>query len=310
MQILSTVEVSATSKGTKFCDEFGYDYTPIYFMQIKTQLGHSTTKMLNGEPRTDGINGKSSKIFHDPLTTRMSKCIGVAKNTKEDQEHIKHDALAKGKARAAQHWWQRRLQIKNIEAIDHALPPTPMLTVGLETPTNMHKALLDFGADTNVLPLAVYNCLKNKAAMAKHDVLYSFQNTPVQSQGVVNVLLHINGVSTKVSFQVVDCQDDEQLILGKPWIYKHQCMLNFANLRIQFTIGANQFNLPMIDEVNTSVPLSPKLLQTPKPMQSRKAVADNKKGFPSPWQYQQWVPKANLEAQGYNKGNLQVWVPK
>ena len=59
-----------------------------------------------------------------------------------------------------------------------------------------------------MLPLAVYNCLKNKAAMATHDVLYSFQNTPVQIQGVVNVLMHINGVSTQVSFQVVDCQDD------------------------------------------------------------------------------------------------------
>ena len=122
--------------------------------------------------------------------------------------------------------------------------------------------------------------------------------------------MHINGVSTQVSFQVVDCQDDEQLILGKPWIYKNQCMLNFANLRIQFTIGANQFNLPMIDEVNTSEPLPPKFLQMPKPMQPRKAIADNKKSFPSPWQYQQWVPKANLEAQGYYKGSIQVWVPK
>ena len=128
MQVLAIIDVIVVSHGTKFCDEFGYDYTPISFMQIKTQLGHSTTKALNGEPRIDGINGKSSKIFHDPLTTRMSKCIGAAKNTKEDQEHIKHDALAKGKARAAQHR-QRRLQIKNIEAIDHALPPTPMLTI-------------------------------------------------------------------------------------------------------------------------------------------------------------------------------------
>lgn len=93
-----------------------------------------------------------------------------------------------------------------------------MLTLDLETPNN---TLLDSSADTNVLPLVVYNHLKNKAPMVTQDVLYSSQNTPFQIHNVANVLVDIDGVSTHVQFQVMDCQVLEKLILGKPWIYKH-----------------------------------------------------------------------------------------
>ena len=65
MQILSMVEVSAMSKGTKFCDEFGYDYTQIYFMKIKTQIGHSTTKTLGSQgPMVLMVNLQRSCMIH------------------------------------------------------------------------------------------------------------------------------------------------------------------------------------------------------------------------------------------------------
>ena len=45
---------------------------------------------------------------------------------------------------------------------------------------------------------------------------------------------------------MIDYHNTKQLILGRPWIYGHQCLLDFAQLRIRFSIGANQINVPMM----------------------------------------------------------------
>lgn len=160
---------------------------------------------------------------------------------------MKQQVLQEGQERAARnHQW--RLQISKIQTTTSKflLPPTPILLFGLKSPSNLHRALLDLGADTNVIPLVVYNTLKNKSAIDTADVLYSFEDTPVTSHGVTTLLMHYQGVTTTMSFQIVDCGSDAQLILGKPWIYNHACIIDYANLSINFTIGSSQFAISMM----------------------------------------------------------------
>ena len=75
--------------------------------------------------------------------------------------------------------------------------------------------------------------------MPTKDTLYSFQKSKVQSYGVAKILVYIESVEMPISFQIVDCAKDEWVILGKQWIFEHQCMLNYATMCISSTIGAH-----------------------------------------------------------------------
>ena len=227
-------------------------------------------------------------------------------------------------------------------------PPTPTLRIGVETSTNYHTAILDSGADTNVLPIAVYNKLCNKAASTTSDILYSFQDVAVASLGVASVPLHINGCIMPTEFQLIDCGSDAHVILEKPWIYKHQCIINYATLRINFTIGVNQYFSNMLDPPATEPSNAPSRLPKPSPILANQAnpstsiPAQTYIKSKSTWvwkpksnpslpipitstpttvttppskrsqtsQRQMWIPISILTAQGYYKGKSQIWVPK
>ena len=108
-----------------------------------------------------------------------------------------------------------------------------------------HEALLDSGADANILPLSIFQQLKNKAKVESEECLYNFQRQRVTSYGGAFVNLYIQGLPSKMYFQVVDCGQDSTIILGKPWIVQHQCQLNFAKGRILFSLAHKKINLPM-----------------------------------------------------------------
>ena len=84
-----------------------------------------------------------------------------------------------------------------------------------------HEALLDFGANANILPLLMFQTLKNKAKVESNECLYNFKRQKVTSHGGAFVNLYIQGLPSKTYFQVVDCGEDSTIILGKPWIVQH-----------------------------------------------------------------------------------------
>ena len=51
--------------------------------------------------------------------------------------------------------------------------------------------------------------------MPTQDTLNSFQKDKVQNSEVANILVYIEGVEMPISFQIVDYEEDEQVILGK-----------------------------------------------------------------------------------------------
>lgn len=138
-----------------------------------------------------------------------------------------------------------------------SLPPTPILSIGVETATNIQNALLNSGADTNVMPVAVYNKLKNKAATSTCDVLYSFDDVPITSLCISRINLCIKNRWIQTEFQIINCDTYERVILGKPWIYEHRCVIDYAKLQINFTIGANQYYTSMLQDSSDDVQSKP-----------------------------------------------------
>ena len=105
---------------------------------------------------------------------------------------------------------------------------TPSINISVESPRNFQEALLDLGADANIMPISVYNRLRNKATLESTAHLYNFQKQPVSTHGVASIQIFYEGVSSMAEFQLVDCQSDTTIILGKPWIVRHACTLNIC----------------------------------------------------------------------------------
>ena len=137
--------------------------------------------------------------------------------------------------------------------------PEPVIQVAVEAMHKQHEALLDSGADANILPLSLFQILKNKAKVESYECLYNFQKQRVTSHGSAFVTLYIQGVTCKIYFQVVECGEDSIIILGKPWIVQYQCQLNFAKGRILFSLAHKKINLPMGNNTPSHTPqLQPK----------------------------------------------------
>ena len=47
MQVLATIDVSAMSKGTKFCDDFGYDTIPIRMVNVIPEMLDQTPEQIS-----------------------------------------------------------------------------------------------------------------------------------------------------------------------------------------------------------------------------------------------------------------------
>ena len=135
--------------------------------------------------------------------------------------------------------------MNKVQSASYSTFPTPSITISVESPRNRHEALLDSRADANIMPLSVYHKLCNKAKSESTAHLYNFQKQQVSTQGEAKIQIFYEGVSLTAKFQLVDCHSDPTIILGKPWIVKHACTLNFALSRMQFTIDGHQFSTPM-----------------------------------------------------------------
>ena len=97
---------------------------------------------------------------------------------KKKPGEIKHEAQREAQECATKAK-QRRLQVSNVKTMtvtdeDYVEPPT--LMVGVEKATKLHFALLDSGADANIMSFEVYTSLKNKKAKESSTQFFAFDN--------------------------------------------------------------------------------------------------------------------------------------
>lgn len=105
--------------------------------------------------------------------------------------------------------------------------------------------------------------------------------------GEASIQISFKGASSTTNFHIADCNKDDTIILGKPWIVKHGCTLNFADSRLQFKITNTHFSVPMrkstsVSQITTPIltPIAkPQFTATPvtnTPTQPRKQIAQPK----------------------------------
>ena len=144
----------------------------------------------------------------------MLSKLHVARNKKEAHQRMIQDAQQEAKERV----WKLRNKHRYInKVIANSNLPEPVIQVAVEAMHNQHEALLDSGANANILPLSIFQNLKNKAKVESNECLYNFQRQKVTSYGGAFVNLYIQGLPSKTYFQAVDCGQDSTIILAKPW---------------------------------------------------------------------------------------------
>ena len=86
----------------------------------------------------------------------MLEQMHAAKNRKEAHAQLIAEAQKEAKERIKR-IRQQRFYINKVQSASSSTFPTPSITISIESPTNHHEALLDSGADANIMPLSVYH---------------------------------------------------------------------------------------------------------------------------------------------------------
>lgn len=107
---------------------------------------------------------------------------------------MKEDAQIEAKERIKR-IREKRLYINKAQTASTSILPSPIITIAVETPLNKHDALLDSGADINIMPLTIYNRLRNKSKVASSSKIYNFQRNATQSQGEASISITFEGAS-------------------------------------------------------------------------------------------------------------------
>ena len=151
--------------------------------------GSIRLETLDGELMANHINGSRLRVYHEPLTDEMLSRLHAAKNRKTAHEEMVKATQEEAHARA-QKLKQKRLYINNVKSASTTLTTSPTMPIGIEVEANLHNALLDSGADANIMPSSVYNRLRNKTTSVAQQTLYNFQQHQVDSLGLVSKLMY------------------------------------------------------------------------------------------------------------------------
>ncbi|XP_074337259.1 uncharacterized protein LOC141674449 [Apium graveolens] len=119
--------------------------------------------------------------------------------------------------------------------------PTISCVIGI---TFIDKALLNFGASVNLLPLSVYQVL-GLAELKKNSVTLQFADRSVKTPtGIVeDVLIKIGDFVFPVDFVVLETEPDKNLknqipvILGRPFLATSNALINYRNGLMKLTFG-------------------------------------------------------------------------
>ena len=133
--------------------------------------GSIRLETLDGEPMANNINGSQLHVYNEPLTIDMLNRLHVVKNKKEAHQRMIQEAQEEAKERV----WKlcnKHRYINKVKTFSHL--PELVIPVAVETMHKQHEALLDSRADANILPLSIFQTLKNKAKVESIECLYNF----------------------------------------------------------------------------------------------------------------------------------------
>ena len=319
-----------------------------YVINELTTGGAVRLETLDGEPMANFINGSCLKRFHEPLTQEMLEKMHAARTRKEALETMKKEAREEARQRAAKAK-SRRHQVSMVhvckqDAEDYVQPM--LLPLGINHAYQSCTALLDSGADVNVMAAHIYEAYVKQPLTSTTSNLNNVGNQSIVCHGMTTASIYVNGHKENCQFYVTKNEESaHDVILGRSWMSRHKCQFNWEAHSISFVIGTKKVTIPTADITRatqnaTTLPPKPTSRTRPthrqsanqrsKQLQSRvhqsntyiwepkyntaSTTYNRQKQFtntmPTHVACQRWVPKTWLQAQNFYKGNRLIWVPK
>ena len=326
---------------TQFCDERGYEIVPVRVItvvegkKVDSNLAKRALALNIGpddvsivdvsatdfeydylEIDSSGyIHRSRLKCFHEPLTDDMLERMHAAKSKKLAFEQLKADAQAEAKERAAKAK-ARRLQVSMVQVNEVATEDytDPLLVpLGIVSPQVTCTAILDSGADVNVMSAQLYQGLHTNKLLPSTATFNSFSNQQTECMGILTTKIFIQHQEETCTFYVTNTNDcAHEVILGRSWMAKHQCSIDWAKNVISLRMNNQRLTILPDKPTNvnphkaSTITVKPKATNIPK--RPRYATPNLCRGQTK--RQQRWVPVKLLKAQGYYHGCQQIWIPK
>ncbi len=213
------------------------------------------------------INGSPLRRYQEPLTEDILARLHAAKNEKEQKAQVIADAQAEAKLRAQRNR-ERRRYINCITTSSVEVDYDPPILINLSVNGQPLKALIDSGADANVLSYEAYEKLQCEYKSTSTQ-LTSFANVDTEALGITTLCLNQSDFKTESQFYIArPNQSNHEMILGRAWMRKNRCSIDWDKNLVHLGTDAKRVTLPMVmgNELKAQTPSStinePHLKQT------------------------------------------------
>ena len=187
--------------------------------------------------------------YNEPLADENLERMHTAKNAKVRQEQIKEEAQAEARICAQKNKDRRRyVQCINFVASDEDFDPPILVNFSIDG--IVLTFLIDSGADVNVISSKDFNTLKRAYTESK-TTLTSFSNLNSQEIWKTSLLLRLKSFQDESTFIMAEpTKSHHQAILGRAWMQKHKCSIDWDKNTISVTYKGSRMSLPLVKQNN------------------------------------------------------------
>ena len=193
-----------------------------------TNGGAVRLETLDGQQMANFINGSRLRRYQEPLTEDILARLHAAKNEKERKAQMIEEAQAEAKLRAQRNR-ERRRYINCITTSSVDVDYDPPILINLSINCQTLQALIDSGADANVLSYKAFKKLQCKYTTTSTQ-LTSFANMDTEALGITTLCLNQGDFKAESQFYIAGPnQSNHELILGRAWMRKNRCSIDWDN---------------------------------------------------------------------------------
>ena len=222
---------------------------------------------------------------------------------KEAQEEARQRAT---KAKARRHQVSM-VQVSSKEDDDYV--PPMLLPIGINHANNKCNALLDSGADINVMAAHIYEAFVTQTLTSTTSQLNNIANQSIDCHGMTTASIYVNGHKENFQFYVTKSEESaHDVILGRSWMSQHRCQLNWEANSINLVFGIKQITLPTAAAASDSSD-TPGATQAATTMPPKQAPLKRQAPRQSTYQRRRLL-QSSVQAHLSHKCNNYIWVPK
>ena len=213
-----------------------------------TNGGAVRLETLDGQQMANFINGSRLRRYQEPLTEEILARLHAAKNEKERKEQLIAEAQAEAKLRAQKNR-ERRRYINCITTTSGEDDYDPPILIKLSVHGQALTALIDSGADANVLSYEAYEKIKCEYQPTSTQ-LTSYANEDTKAFGITTLCLNQSAFKSESQFYIAKPdKSNHDMILGRAWMRKNRCSIDWDTNSVNLKTEAKPVTFPMVMEM-------------------------------------------------------------